>query len=297
MFGPARGPRGEVARDRERRLRLARARSFVGRQGRQCAEPLPPWCTAVLGGPPPRIWRGWRASAPPEGQQRQRLATSWRRRCSSAEGRQRVHRRAARGPAGRGCQDRGADPLPTRLHPPPAPTRRRAASIASASSEPRSATSRAARPPKAANQRAEAAPAQHGAIFGRRRRRAPWVKRGILRHGAMPCETTSCMAAAPATPLRPAAAATPAARAGRAAGLRRPAADRPRRRGRSPAEPRRVLARRGGAAGCRARSTRCPAAPRWRRSELRAALEATRALPAEAKAARRAARLGLKRPV
>jgi hypothetical protein len=40
-----------------------------------------------------------------------------------------------------------------------------------------------------------------------------------------------------------------------------------------------------------------PRAPRWRRSELRAALEATRALPAEAKAARRAARLGLKRPV
>lgn len=32
-------------------------------------------------------------------------------------------------------------------------------------------------------------------------------------------------------------------------------------------------------------------APRWFRSELRAALEATRALPAEAKAARRAARL------
>ena len=40
-----------------------------------------------------------------------------------------------------------------------------------------------------------------------------------------------------------------------------------------------------------------PRAPRWRRSELRAALEATRALPAEAKAARRATRLGLKRPV
>ncbi len=40
-----------------------------------------------------------------------------------------------------------------------------------------------------------------------------------------------------------------------------------------------------------------PRAPRWRRSELRAALEATRALPAEAKAARRAARLGLMRPV
>ena len=34
-----------------------------------------------------------------------------------------------------------------------------------------------------------------------------------------------------------------------------------------------------------------PRAPRWFRSELRAALEATRALPAEAKAARRAARL------
>ena len=40
-----------------------------------------------------------------------------------------------------------------------------------------------------------------------------------------------------------------------------------------------------------------PRAPRWRRSELRAALNATRAMPAEAKAARRAARLGLKRPV
>ena len=40
-----------------------------------------------------------------------------------------------------------------------------------------------------------------------------------------------------------------------------------------------------------------PRAPRWRRSELRAALDATRALPAEAKAARRAIRLGLKRPV
>jgi predicted DNA-binding transcriptional regulator AlpA len=34
-----------------------------------------------------------------------------------------------------------------------------------------------------------------------------------------------------------------------------------------------------------------PRAPRWRRSELRASLEATRALPAEAKAMRRAARL------
>ncbi len=34
-----------------------------------------------------------------------------------------------------------------------------------------------------------------------------------------------------------------------------------------------------------------PRAPRWRRSELLAALEATRALPAHAKAARRAARL------
>lgn len=40
-----------------------------------------------------------------------------------------------------------------------------------------------------------------------------------------------------------------------------------------------------------------PRAPRWRRSELRAALDATRALPAEAKAGRRAVRLGLKRPV
>ena len=40
-----------------------------------------------------------------------------------------------------------------------------------------------------------------------------------------------------------------------------------------------------------------PRAPRWRRSELKAALEATRALPAEAKAARRAVRLGLRRPV
>ncbi len=40
-----------------------------------------------------------------------------------------------------------------------------------------------------------------------------------------------------------------------------------------------------------------PRAPHWRRSELQAALEATRALPAEAKAARRAIRLGLKRPV
>jgi predicted DNA-binding transcriptional regulator AlpA len=39
-----------------------------------------------------------------------------------------------------------------------------------------------------------------------------------------------------------------------------------------------------------------PRAPRWRRSELRAALDATRALPAEAKAARRAARLGPRRP-
>jgi predicted DNA-binding transcriptional regulator AlpA len=38
-----------------------------------------------------------------------------------------------------------------------------------------------------------------------------------------------------------------------------------------------------------------PRAPRWRRSELRAALDATRALPAEAKAERRAVRLGLKR--
>lgn len=38
-----------------------------------------------------------------------------------------------------------------------------------------------------------------------------------------------------------------------------------------------------------------PRAPRWRRSELHAALDVTRALPAEAKAARRAARLGLKR--
>lgn len=34
-----------------------------------------------------------------------------------------------------------------------------------------------------------------------------------------------------------------------------------------------------------------PRAPRWRRSELHAALEATRAKPAEAKAARRAAKL------
>lgn len=34
-----------------------------------------------------------------------------------------------------------------------------------------------------------------------------------------------------------------------------------------------------------------PRAPRWRRSELLAALDATRALPAEAKAARRAAKL------
>jgi predicted DNA-binding transcriptional regulator AlpA len=34
-----------------------------------------------------------------------------------------------------------------------------------------------------------------------------------------------------------------------------------------------------------------PRAPRWRRSELHAALEATRALPAEAKAARRAAKI------
>jgi predicted DNA-binding transcriptional regulator AlpA len=34
-----------------------------------------------------------------------------------------------------------------------------------------------------------------------------------------------------------------------------------------------------------------PRAPRWRRSELHTALEATRALPARAKAARRAARL------
>jgi predicted DNA-binding transcriptional regulator AlpA len=38
-----------------------------------------------------------------------------------------------------------------------------------------------------------------------------------------------------------------------------------------------------------------PRAPRWRRSELHAALEATRALPAEAKAARRAARLAAER--
>ena len=38
-----------------------------------------------------------------------------------------------------------------------------------------------------------------------------------------------------------------------------------------------------------------PRAPRWRRSELLAALEATRALPAEAKAARRAARLAAAR--
>jgi predicted DNA-binding transcriptional regulator AlpA len=34
-----------------------------------------------------------------------------------------------------------------------------------------------------------------------------------------------------------------------------------------------------------------PRAPRWRRSELLAALEATRALPREARAARRAARI------
>jgi predicted DNA-binding transcriptional regulator AlpA len=34
-----------------------------------------------------------------------------------------------------------------------------------------------------------------------------------------------------------------------------------------------------------------PRAPRWRRSELIAALEATRALPREARAARRAARI------
>lgn len=34
-----------------------------------------------------------------------------------------------------------------------------------------------------------------------------------------------------------------------------------------------------------------PRAPRWRKSELDAALEATRSLPCEAKAARRAARL------
>ena len=40
-----------------------------------------------------------------------------------------------------------------------------------------------------------------------------------------------------------------------------------------------------------------PRAPRWRRSELQAALEATRALPAEAKAVRRAICLGPKRPV
>jgi predicted DNA-binding transcriptional regulator AlpA len=38
-----------------------------------------------------------------------------------------------------------------------------------------------------------------------------------------------------------------------------------------------------------------PRAPRWRRSELLGALEATRALPAEAKAARRAARLAADR--
>lgn len=35
-----------------------------------------------------------------------------------------------------------------------------------------------------------------------------------------------------------------------------------------------------------------PRAPRWRASELRAALEATRALPREAMATRRAAKLG-----
>ena len=39
-----------------------------------------------------------------------------------------------------------------------------------------------------------------------------------------------------------------------------------------------------------------PRAPRWFPSELRAALEVTRTLPAEAKAARRAARLARKRP-
>jgi predicted DNA-binding transcriptional regulator AlpA len=38
-----------------------------------------------------------------------------------------------------------------------------------------------------------------------------------------------------------------------------------------------------------------PRAPRWRQSELRAALEATRAKPAEAKAARRAARIAAER--
>jgi predicted DNA-binding transcriptional regulator AlpA len=38
-----------------------------------------------------------------------------------------------------------------------------------------------------------------------------------------------------------------------------------------------------------------PRAPRWFSSELRAALEATRATPAEAKAARRAARLARQR--
>jgi predicted DNA-binding transcriptional regulator AlpA len=36
-----------------------------------------------------------------------------------------------------------------------------------------------------------------------------------------------------------------------------------------------------------------PRAPRWRRSEIDAALEATRALPRDAMAARRAARLGI----
>lgn len=38
-----------------------------------------------------------------------------------------------------------------------------------------------------------------------------------------------------------------------------------------------------------------PRAPRWRRSELREALEATRALPAEAKAGRRAAKIAADR--
>jgi predicted DNA-binding transcriptional regulator AlpA len=40
-----------------------------------------------------------------------------------------------------------------------------------------------------------------------------------------------------------------------------------------------------------------PRAPRWRRAELQAALEATRATPTEAKAARRAARLSQPRAV
>jgi predicted DNA-binding transcriptional regulator AlpA len=38
-----------------------------------------------------------------------------------------------------------------------------------------------------------------------------------------------------------------------------------------------------------------PRAPRWRRSELHAALEETRAKPSEAKAARRAARIAAER--